>query len=113
MIDETWVLHAQRRKKRERTLAGGNPFYRFGRQGWAEQADGDGVSQVELSVDTRGEYWGWLDKGGDRPTHISDSEAHLHAAYRAGDNTVDMYEDQRRGRGQVLRLSVRELAVVS
>lgn len=112
-MKDAWILYAQRRRKAEITMLGGNSFYRFGPEHWASGAVGEGVSEVELSLDSRGTYWAWLPSTVNYLTHVHDSEAAVKHGYSGGDNTENMYEAEREGRGRLVRLSLRELSKVS
>jgi len=101
----TWRMHAQRRKKREQSLIGGNLFFGFGSESRAGAADGDGLSAVELIEDPFGNYWGWLPDRIAYPIYISDSEDAVVVRYQSGDTTRDIST----GQGRIVRLAVREL----
>lgn len=104
-------MYAQRRPKREQRMLKGNLFYCFGNRTRAEQGSGDGVSEVEVSVDpTFGSYWGWIPRLGDAPIYISDCENDLIRTYSQGDLTRSIDRDQAAGLGRVVRLYVKELA---
>jgi hypothetical protein len=110
----TWNVYAQRRLKREQTLIGGNKFYRFGTLKRAKQGSGDGVSEVELEIDNQlGTYWGWLPTRGAGPIYVTDSVEDMKAMFSAGDMTNRVEDAVRQGLGQIVRLSVKELAEVS
>lgn len=109
----TWVLYAQRRLKREQKFIGGNVYYAFGSLSRANQGAGDGVSQVELTVDDDGAYWGWLPRFSPHPMYVCDSEDSLAIAFSCGDRTKQIHDAARCGRGKIVRLSVKELEEVS
>jgi hypothetical protein len=110
----TWVLHAQRRLKREQKLIGGNKFYAFGTLVRAQQGSGDGVSRVELEIDSRwGTYWGWLPRNGEHPLYVTDTLENLSMLFSGGDMTKRIEDSEKAGLGRVVRLSVKELAEVT
>lgn len=107
-------MHAQRRLKREQRMIGGNSFYAFGSLARAMQGAGDGVSQVELEIDKElGTYWGWLPRFSPNPIFISDSPEALAIEFSGGDRTQQIDDAVKCGRGQIVQLSVKELAEVS
>ncbi len=101
----TWKMFAQRRKPG----TPGQPFYQFGRQGYAGLAPGLGVTEVELTEDSDGPYWAWLPTGSDTLRFISDTPERVEHFYRCGEPDIDMARDELAGSGRLLRLSAREL----
>lgn len=103
-------MYAQRRLKREQKMLGGNVFYYFGSMVRARRGAGDGISEVEVSIDLNfGNYWGWLPIRGAAPIYISDSELDLAAAYSLGDGTRQIKLAEANGLGQIVRLHVKQL----
>jgi hypothetical protein len=106
-------MYAQRRLKREQNMIGGNLFFAFGSVVRANRGAGDGVSEVQVEIDERGTYWGWIPRLGIAPIYITDSEVALAAFYASGDMTRDISADEKAGLGQIVQLHVRETKVIS
>lgn len=100
----TWRMWARRQEK----VVDGREFLNFGREAHVRRATqiGEPVA-VELTEDPEGAYWGWIachhrDGHDGTPTLIQPHPAGFRTQF-----TYDPDREQERGRGEIVRLSVR------
>ncbi len=94
-----WTMYAQRWDE-------ANCYFYFGDREYVQlYGDEAPIVPVELTEDPEGSYYGWIETGDDTPTMI---QPHIHAF--AIQFTYGIEAEIKAGKGQVVRLQVKELS---